>query len=67
MLTIIYKDKAIKLKKIQFNTVFEASKAGRLFNWERDHKYGVLIFEVTEEQYNLLKENNIGFFDEEKT
>jgi len=44
--------------------VFEASKAGNLFNWERDHKYGVLIFEVSEEQYNLLKENNIGFFDE---
>jgi hypothetical protein len=55
------------LKKIQFNTVFEASKAGKIFNWERDHKYGVLIFEVTEEQYNLLKENNIGFFDEEET
>ncbi len=55
------------LKRIQFNTVFEASKAGKLFNWERDHKYGVLIFEVTKEQYNLLKENNIGFFDEEET
>ena len=64
---MIYKDKTIKLKKIQFNRVFEASEAGRLFNCERDHNYGVLIFEVTEEQYNLLKENNIGFFDEEKT
>jgi hypothetical protein len=46
--------------------VFEASKAGKLFNWKRDHNYGVLIFEVTEEQYNILKENNIGFFDEEE-
>ncbi|MBA3978793.1 MAG: hypothetical protein H0X50_11490 [Nitrosopumilus sp.] len=54
------------MKRIQFNTVFEASKAGKLFNWERDHKYGVLIFEVSEEQYNLLKENKIGFFDEEE-
>ncbi|MBA3284273.1 MAG: hypothetical protein H0U27_04340 [Nitrosopumilus sp.] len=54
------------MKKIQFNTVFEASKAGMLFNWERDHKFGVLIFEVTEKQYDLLKENNIGFFDEEE-
>lgn len=51
-------------RKIHFNSVFEASKAGNLLKWERDHKYGILIFEITDEQYNILKENNIGFFDE---
>jgi hypothetical protein len=65
-LTTLKKTKERRLRKIQFHTVFEASKAGKIFNWERDHKYGVLIFEVTEEQYSLLKENSIGFFDEEQ-
>jgi hypothetical protein len=51
-------------RKIQFNNVFEASKAGKLLKWERDHDHGVFIFEVTEEQYKILRENNIGFFDE---
>lgn len=54
----------MKKRKIQFDNVFEASKAGRLLKWEKDHNYGVLIFEVTEEQYTILKKNNIGFFDE---
>lgn len=53
--------------KINFHSVFEAVKAADLFGWERHHHYGSLEFDISEEQFILLKRKKIGFFVEEST
>ena len=55
------------MKKIEYDSVFEVAKAHRMLEKldrikrERDHVYGRLKFEITQEQFDFLKRNGIGF------
>ena len=55
------------MKKIEYDSVFEVTKAHRMLEKldgikrERDHAYGQLKFEITQEQFDFLKRNGIGF------
>lgn len=57
----------ITMVKIEFDSVFEVAKAHRMLEKsdglkrERDHVYGWLKFEITEEQHDFLRRNGIGF------
>ena len=52
---------------IEYDSVFEISKAHRMLEnlderkRERNHVYGRLKFEITQEQREFLKRNGIGF------
>ena len=55
------------MKKIKYDSVFEVAKAHKMLEKldgikrERDHVYGRLKFEITQEQHDFLKRNGIGF------
>ena len=55
------------MKKIEYDSVFQVTKAHRMLEKldrikrERDHAYGQLKFEITQEQFDFLKRNGIGF------
>ena len=55
------------MKNIEYDSVFEVTKAHRMLEKldgikrERDHMYGRLKFEITQEQRDFLKRNGIGF------
>lgn len=54
----LYKNK----KTIEFETVFEADKAAKLFRWERHHTYGNVRTTVSLYMIRKLKRAEIGFW-----
>jgi hypothetical protein len=57
----------LTIMKIEYDSVFDISKAYRMLEKldkrkrERNHVYGRLKFEITQEQCDFLKRNGIGF------
>jgi hypothetical protein len=52
-----------KLRSIQLISVFDANSVFSILGWQKNHNTLTIIFDVSEEQENLLKQNNIDFID----
>ena len=50
-----------KLRSIQLISVFDAKRAVMVLGRQKHHDVSSLIFDVSEEQENLLKHYNIDF------
>ena len=52
-----------KLRSIQLISVFDTKRAVMILGRQKHHDVSSLIFDVSEEQENLLKQYNIEFID----
>ena len=52
-----------RIRSIQLISFFDAKRAFRILGWQKHNEISSLILDISKEEENLLKQNNIEFLD----